>query len=251
MDKWLLDLIHENQGDGLILYVFLTATIAALLSFFIGLERQLRGEAAGVRTHSLMALGSSLLMTLSIWAIRMADGSIDIVNGTMSADLNYDTSRIAAAVITGIGFLGGGVIVRDKFSVKGLATASTLWICTAIGLACGSGFVLEAVIFTVLTLVLLIILGRLLDFIDDKRPFVILKSAPDFAIAERARDICEANGLELKVVRIIGCDDESVTARVIFIHGTTENAMRYFSHLICRENGVEVIEDNKNHKNEK
>lgn len=242
MDKWLLHLIREYQGDGIILYVFLTASIAAVLSFFIGLERQLRGEAAGVRTHSLMALGSSLLMTLSIWAIRMADGSIDIVSGTMSSDLNYDTSRIAAAVITGIGFLGGGVIVRDKFSVKGLATASTLWICTAIGLACGAGFVLEAVIFTALTLVLLIILGRLLEYIDDKRPYVMLKSDADFAISERARDICESNGLDLKSVRIVACDDDSVTARVIFIHGTNKNAIRYFTHLICRENGVEVIE---------
>ena len=245
MDKWLLHLIREYQGDGIILYVFLTASVAALLSFFIGLERQLRGEAAGVRTHSLMALGSSLLMTLSIWAIRMADGSIDIVSGTMSSDLNYDTSRIAAAVVTGIGFLGGGVIVKDKFSVKGLATASTLWICTAIGLACGAGFVLEAVIFTALTLVLLVILGRLLRFIDDRRPYVMLKSGADFAIPERARNICEANGLDLKSVRIVACDDESVTARVIFIHGTDKNAIRYFAHLICRENGVEVVENEK------
>ena len=87
IERWLLHLIYEYHGYGILLYVLITNSLAGVLSFCIGLERQLRGEPAGVRTHAILAMGSSLLMTISIWAIRMADGSIDIVMGTVNADL--------------------------------------------------------------------------------------------------------------------------------------------------------------------
>ena len=111
MDQWLLRLVNEWHGHGIYLYVLITTLFAGLISSVIGLERQLQGEAAGIRTHALIAVASSLLMTISIWAIRMADGTLDIEMGTVSDNLNYDTSRIAAAAVTGIGFLGGGVII--------------------------------------------------------------------------------------------------------------------------------------------
>ncbi len=156
IDRQFLHLINEWHGNGILLYVLITTSIAGVLSALIGLERQLQGEAAGIRTHALIAIASSLLMTISIWAIRMAEGNMDIVLGTINTGLNYDTSRIAAAAVTGIGFLGGGVIIKERFSVRGLATAATLWICTSIGLACGSGFILGAIITTAIVLVVLV-----------------------------------------------------------------------------------------------
>ena len=231
MDQMLLQLIHNHAREGLVIYVLLTSVIAALLSFCIGLERQLRGEAAGVRTHALLAAGASLLMTLSIWAIRIADGTMDINTGALLSSLDYDTSRIAAAVVTGIGFLGGGVIVRERFSVKGLCTASTLWICVAIGLACGSGFVLEAIIFTAVTLVILIAFGKILDLIDLKSPSVTVTAQPDFPIMETVRSICDRNGLDLKTIHILGSTDKAVTARISFIFRTDRKILKYF----CRQ----------------
>ena len=133
MDKWILDLIFAFDGKGIILYVLITCVIACVLACFIGLERQLRGEAAGVRTHALLAIGCSLLMTISVYAIRIVDANLSFVPGELS--ISYDTSRIASGVVTGIGFLGGGVILKDRLNVRGLSTASTLWICAAIGLA--------------------------------------------------------------------------------------------------------------------
>ena len=113
MDHLLLKLIDDSP----IVYVLVTSLISALLSFFVGLERQLHGEAAGVRTHTVLAAGSSLLMTLSVWAIRMA------ANGDDFGPINYDAARIAAAVVAGIGFLGGGVIGASGPAVLGWMNA--------------------------------------------------------------------------------------------------------------------------------
>lgn len=231
MDQFFLQLIYSHGRDGLVVYVLLTTLVAALLSFCIGLERQLRGEAAGVRTHALLAAGASLLMTLSIWAIRIADGSMDPNTGMTLTSLEYDTSRIAAAVVTGIGFLGGGVIVKERFAVKGLCTASTLWICVAIGMACGSGFVLEAIIFTVVTLLILIAFGKILDLIDLKSPSVTITAQADYPIMERVRDLCDRNGLDLKTIHILGSTDKAVTARISFIFRTDRKSLKYF----CRQ----------------
>ena len=235
IERWLLHLIYEYHGYGILLYVLITNSLAGVLSFCIGLERQLRGEPAGVRTHAILAMGSSLLMTISIWAIRMADGSIDIVMGTVNADLNYDTSRIAAGVVTSIGFLGGGVILREKFTVRGLSTAATLWICTAIGLACGAGFIFGAMISTIIVLVALIGLGRVINLIDDKSPTVIIKSKSSYPVIEKVRDFSEVNGLMLKHVKIVKCD-EKVTVSHVSFNFTTDKMMLVY---LCRQMSYE------------
>lgn len=234
IERWLLHLIYEYHGYGILLYVLIINATAGILSFCIGLERQLRGEPAGVRTHAILAMGSSLLMTISIWAIRMADGSIDIIMGTVNADLNYDTSRIAAGVVTSMGFLGGGVILREKFTVRGLSTAATLWICTAIGLACGSGFIFGAMITTVIVLVALIGLGKVIDLIDDKSPTVVIKSNTSYPVIEKVRDFSEVNGLMLKHVKIIKCDEKETISHVSF-NFTTDKMMLVY---LCRQMSI-------------
>ena len=228
MDRWILSLVFEFEGKGIILYVLITCFIAAFLAFLIGLERQLRGEAAGVRTHALLAIGCSLLMTISIWAIRVVDGTFNFAQGFVSdASVSYDTSRIAAAVVTGIGFLGGGVIIKDKFSVRGLSTASTLWICAAIGLACGSGFVMEALIATGVTLICLIVLGKVLDTIDDHSPSVIVIAERGYPIIAEVRDFSDQNGLSLRNVRILRYEEGKLYAKINFAQRTDKTLLQY------------------------
>ena len=101
--------------------------VAFGLGAAIGFERELRNHEAGLRTNALVALGAGLFVSLSRWTI--AEG---------------DPTRIAGQVVTGVGFLAGGVIVRDGFSVRGLNTAGTLWCTAAIGTLAGSGFPLAA-----------------------------------------------------------------------------------------------------------
>lgn len=124
--------------------------IALILSGLIGLERETHGRAAGLRTHILVCLGSSLIMLTSIYIF-------DIYKGLASVD----PSRIAAQVVSGIGFLGAGTIIRFRASVKGLTTAASLWAVAGIGLAVGCGFYQGAYVTTLLVLVTLFLLNKI------------------------------------------------------------------------------------------
>ena len=117
--------------------------LAFLLGAGIGLERELSGRAAGFRTHILLAMAAALVMMLSIFGFE-----------------GGDPARLAAAVITGVGFIGAGAIMRDGGNVKGITTAATIWITTMIGLAVGNGYYAAAVLTTLLALFTLTVLRK-------------------------------------------------------------------------------------------
>ena len=110
--------------------------ICFFLSFFIGIERQYRQRSVGLRTTILVAIGSYLFVSFSV-----------LLNG-----YNIDVTRIAAQIVTGIGFLGAGVILKDGVKIRGLTTAATLWCTASIGVLCASGFILEAISGTTIIL---------------------------------------------------------------------------------------------------
>jgi putative Mg2+ transporter-C (MgtC) family protein len=111
----------------------------------IGLERSYHGRPAGFRTHALVALASSLLMVVPLYQDLWLPGS------TLES-FRTDPTRMAQGIMTGIGFLGAGVIFKDGLSVRGLTTAASIWITAAIGVLIGIGFYLPAVLATLLTL---------------------------------------------------------------------------------------------------
>ena len=121
----------------------------------IGLEREYRSKEAGFRTHLLVALGSALFMILS----HSGFGEI-LARG--DTNISLDPSRIASQVVTGIGFIGTGIIIFQKHVVRGLTTAAGLWVTAAIGMTCGSGMYLIAVSATVMVLACLEILYLIL-----------------------------------------------------------------------------------------
>ena len=121
--------------------------MAALIGGIIGIERELHGKAAGLRTHCLVSIGSALFVLVSIEIFH-----------TYQSVATVDPSRVAAQVVTGIGFLGAGTIIRSQAGgVQGLTTAAGLWTVSGIGMACGLGFYTAALIATVITLVVLVI----------------------------------------------------------------------------------------------
>jgi putative Mg2+ transporter-C (MgtC) family protein len=121
----------------------LRLALAAVLGGLIGVERELREREAGLRTHLLVAVGSAL------FTIVGAYGFHDFLESGQSV-VRADPTRIAAQIVTGIGFLGAGAIIRQGFSVRGLTTAATLWVVAAVGLAAGAGYYSAAVITTAL-----------------------------------------------------------------------------------------------------
>jgi putative Mg2+ transporter-C (MgtC) family protein len=124
-------------------HVLLRLTVAALLGGAVGFERELRERHAGLRTHLLVAVGSALFTLVS------AFGFSDILAQSGPQVLvRLDPSRIAAQIVSGIGFLGAGAIIRQGLSVRGLTTAATLWLVAAIGMACGAGYYVAAIFAT-------------------------------------------------------------------------------------------------------
>ena len=113
--------------------------VAGLLGGLIGFEREIRAKEAGLRTHFLVALGSALFMLISQYAFAG----------------RFDASRVAAQVVSGIGFIGAGVIIFQKNVVRGVTTAAGLWVAAAIGLACGAGMWVVAIAATLLALICL------------------------------------------------------------------------------------------------
>lgn len=126
---------------------------AAILCGLIGFEREVRDHAAGMRTHILVGAGATIFTIVS--AYGFSEFLVSTPNGMVT---RADPTRIAAQIVTGIGFLGGGVIVYSKMTVRGLTTAATLWIAAAIGIACGAGMWFLAFWGTVGTLLTLVAL---------------------------------------------------------------------------------------------
>jgi putative Mg2+ transporter-C (MgtC) family protein len=156
--------------------------VAVALGSLVGLERERGERAAGIRTHALVALGSGLIMIVS------AFGFADIL-GTRAVVL--DPSRIAAQVVSGIGFLGAGTILLRKEIIKGLTTAATIWMVAAIGLACGSGLLLEAGVATFLTMLVLVVLRPVRELLHRSATLHMLHIEADLGEESLLLSLCE------------------------------------------------------------
>ena len=143
----------------------LRLSIAALLGGLLGVEREHKGKAAGVRTHMLVAMGAAMFVLLA-QQVGMADA---------------DLSRVMQGIIAGVGFLGAGTILKDddEDKVKGLTTAAGIWLTAAIGVAAGMGRESTAVLGTLLTLAIFTLMPRLVRLIDKPAPVIIDTPGPD------------------------------------------------------------------------
>lgn len=146
-------------GDPEYFDIALRLFAALVVGGLIGLERTHRGRPAGFRTHALVCLSTSLLMLITVYETRW-------FHGISQGRISLDPTRMAQGIMTGIGFLGAGTIMREGLSVRGLTTAASLWITAAIGILIGIGFFFPALFATVLTLVTL----SLFRWVEDRIP---------------------------------------------------------------------------------
>ncbi len=126
--------------------------ISIILASLLGTERELTGKVAGLRTHILVCAGACVFTLLSIYGFRM-----HVIEGYSGVN---DPARIGAQIITGIGFIGAGTILRTGANILGITTAATLWMAAAIGMACGCGMFSVAFFATLMTLFVLIIIRQ-------------------------------------------------------------------------------------------
>ena len=130
--------LWDSNGWGNFLLCLISLVLCIILVGIIGYQREAQGHNAGFRTHILLGIGSCVIMLLSIYAVG-------------ATETNFETMRLAASVAPGIGFIGAGVIIKNKGAIRGLTTAATLWVSMAIGLACGSGNFVIAILGAIAT----------------------------------------------------------------------------------------------------
>lgn len=179
--------------------------LAVLMGGAIGLERQMAGKASGLRTNILICLGSALIMDLSM-NLGMSFGDVRV----------GDPGRIAAQVVTGIGFIGAGTIMQSRGAITGLTSAATIWMVAAIGLTVGAGFFVEALGATALVMLVLAGLGSLeyrLLRIQRKRECTI-RTKPGIAL-EWLSSALFSDGLRVTKVEVFDHDNDRVFELVL------------------------------------
>lgn len=191
-------------------------TVAAVFGGVIGFERDVHGRSAGLRTHLLVCLGSALFMVVSLSTSTLIEG----------ASVRVDPGRIAAQIVTGIGFLGAGVVIKQGMSIRGLTTAACLWVTAALGMAAGGGMYWIATFVTLLTLATLVGLNSFeRAFRHDTYRRIVLRTGMESEVAVILEAVRKAG------VSVLACDVErdyrngALTARMdlrIFHRGTTE-----------------------------
>jgi len=139
MDAWIDSFLNNSQE----LIILFRIALSVALGFVLGIERELYKRPAGLRTHVLVCIASCLIMLVSMYGFE-----------------GGDPARLAAQVVSGIGFLGAGAIIRGDKDIKGITTAATIWMSAMLGLSCGNGFYFGAILVTICSLIILTIFRR-------------------------------------------------------------------------------------------
>lgn len=179
--------------------------LSAILGGFIGIEREVNNRPAGLRTHILVSLGSALIMLISM-------------DGLYSLDVSRspDPARLASQVVSGIGFLGAGTIMREGNNINGLTTAASLWVSAGIGLAIGAGYYLGGIIAGVIALGTLMKLGRFEKRIPRKR-FESIKiiSIDQPGLLGKIGEVCGKYNLSIRDISMVYKGDEDEDGNII------------------------------------
>lgn len=174
--------------------------LAAVLGGLIGLERELRDHPAGLRTHITVAVGSALFV------IAGAYGWADFFTDRNSTNVTIGVDRVASNVVTGIGFLGGGAILKYGANVKGLTTAASLWVTSAVGLAAGLGSYVLVAAATAITLVSLVALRWPEQWVERKlaldRETVVIHLAKDAEPGPVIAALAELDGIRIRQLTV-------------------------------------------------
>jgi putative Mg2+ transporter-C (MgtC) family protein len=206
--------------------IALKLLLAIALGGLIGLERETREKPAGFRTNILICVGSAMMMILS--------GLVFQEKETMGRDL----TRIAAGVITGIGFIGAGTIIQARGIVHGLTTAATLWAVAGLGLVVGAGYYLEAVIFTTLVIMTLILFGKIEEkFIKKQLYYYELKTKKPREIAMHIKKLASSMGIILEELQL---KKEDKLSTISFSFSSSKEKEQEFNHSLLNEKIVEL-----------
>lgn len=223
-----------KEGDwpwGNLILCAIAVLLSIVLCGLVGLEREKRGRSAGLRTHLLVGVGSAIIMIISIYGFPNSG--------------SRDPARLAAQVITGVGFLGAGAIIHSNGGIKGLTTAGTIWLVMAIGLACGSMNFILAIAGTIAVMLVLVSFRRLEQIVTKNNPMLILLSPSDSPVmtdllAVAKENECVVTDVQTQIVQ----DGGKTCIEVIFKLANKDNnnldLTKIVSELEQRTNAISI-----------
>lgn len=198
LDQKIVEILNNwKVGNGWPIGNFILCLIALVLCVIlvgvVGIEREWRGRSAGLRTHLLVGVGSCIVMIISIYGFPLIFQE------------HRDVARLAAQVITGVGFLGAGAIIHRNSGIKGLTTAGTIWVAMAIGLACGSFNFIIAIVGTLVIFLVLTLFKKVEARISRRNPTISIIAPSDQPIVEKILIVskefdCSIHGVSTQLV---------------------------------------------------
>ena len=225
------ELCHTDWPVGNLVLSVIAILLAVIFCGAVGIERELRGRSAGLRTHLLVGVGSCVLMIVSIYGFPSHAGR--------------DAARLAAAVVAGVGFLGAGAIInRTNGGIKGLTTAATIWIVMSLGLLCGSfNFILAIVAFAVI-MVVLTIFKKVEVKLNRHSPLIVLTAPAEEAILGKILTVskrydCRVHGISTEMIEGGEKKEIQVTFQAIF-KNDDGRVVEYISELENETNATSV-----------
>lgn len=225
-DQKIADYLNDWQPGGWPVGNLILCLIALLLCILligvIGIEREWRGRSAGLRTHLLVGVGSTIVMIISIYGFPLID------------NWNRDVARLAAQVITGVGFLGAGAIMHRVNGIKGLTTAGTIWVSMAIGLACGSFNFILAIAGTLLIYLVLTLFRRVEVRISKNNPTMVIVVPAGKSVLSELLGVCKEFDCTLHSMSSTAIEEDGVNCVEIVFQIVFESSQERTQEFLAR-----------------
>lgn len=220
-----LDTIGQQQWE-----LLLRLVVSCLMGMAIGFERKNRNKIAGVRTHVIVAFGATLMMIVSKYGFGDIEGT-------------YDASRIASQIVTGVGFLGTGVIfVKDKNSVSGLTTAAGIWATSGVGMCIGAGLYFISVSGTIILIIMQEILHRVGFLSNENCHTNIRLMIENYVDVKDITEIIENCGMNVLEINMIHSDKENTEIEMELVYVPKYDKIKMFNKLINKD-GIIYLEE--------
>lgn len=238
IDQKFAELLNNWQVNGWpignLMLVLIAIFLSVLLCGTIGIEREWRGRNAGLRTHLLVGVGSCIIMIISIYGFPAMFGE------------KRDVARLAAQIITGVGFLGAGAIIHRNNGTKGLTTAGTIWIVMAIGIACGSFNFFIAIISTFVIFIVLTVFRKVEAKLSKNKMMLMVIAPTDKPVLAKTLAIAAEFDAEVSILSqdFVSNNGEShieFLFKVVFVSGQEPIPSEEFIKRLCDESGAKDI----------
>ena len=217
----------EPQGHSWVQFGELA--LALVLSSLIGLEREFRAKSAGLRTHTLVGVAAALIMLVSKYGFGDTIVRYAVV---------LDPSRVAAQIVSGIGFIGGGLIFVQRDVVRGLTTAAIIWLTAAVGMACGAGLPLLALFVTAAHFLVVFGYSRVANRILAEQAEIHVKFTPGKGTVEKVMQMCTGRGYVIQQLAVERSEGREGEARGIQFHVTGRRGVEALVVAIADIKGV-------------